>query len=317
MAVTDDGRKLYISCGNGIVPVNTVNGRAGLRIPVPAGPIVFTPNGKRAYVASGQTVTPVNTRTGRVGKPIVVAGSSDGPTDLAVTPDGKTVFALNNNSVVPIRTATNRPGPAIPLAVPASTMVMAPDGRTLYVLGDASVVPVNVRTLSAGLPIAACPSGACGFEMAITPDGKTLYVPDFHAGTVVPLSTVTHRAGEPIKVGAIPWAVVVTPDGRTVLVACGKSLYRISTATRRARWIPLTFRPAWIVITPDGKTAWVSGDVTRPSSGFYWHRRGYVVSVTISSGRTGRPVVVGPSASCLLMQPWESGQATGPGSCPP
>jgi hyaluronoglucosaminidase len=186
----------------------------------------------------------------------VVARCLDGPIDLAVTPDGKTVFALNSNSVVPISTATNRHGRPISLAVPASTMVMAPDGRTLYVLGDASVIAVNVRTCSAGPPIPACPSGACGDEMALAPDGRTLYVPDFNAGTVVPLSTVTHRAGKPIRVGAFPDAVVVTPDGRTVLVACDKSVYRISTATRHAHQIRLTFDPAWIAITPDGKTAW-------------------------------------------------------------
>ena len=79
--------------------------------------------------------------------------------------------------------------------------------------------------------------------IVITPDGKTAYVvnqsrpqpPPWHSyeaekrglprpapalpGTVTPIATATNMPGEPIDVGDEPFAIAVTPDGKTVYVA--------------------------------------------------------------------------------------------------
>src|SRR5262249_59956901 len=38
-------------------------------------------------------------------------------------------------------------------------------------------------------------------------------------GTVTPIGLTTRRAGKPIKVGANPQAIAITPDGKTAFVA--------------------------------------------------------------------------------------------------
>jgi DNA-binding beta-propeller fold protein YncE len=41
---------------------------------------------------------------------------------------------------------------------------------------------------------------------------------DHSLNTVTPVSAVTNKAGQPIKVGREPMAVAVTPDGKTAYV---------------------------------------------------------------------------------------------------
>jgi DNA-binding beta-propeller fold protein YncE len=67
--------------------------------------------------------------------------------------------------------------------------------------------------------------------MAITPDGKTLYVGSDGPlrGAVIPISTATNRAGQPIPVAAEDMAI--TPDGRTLYAAARQGVVPISTAT--------------------------------------------------------------------------------------
>ena len=58
-------------------------------------------------------------------------------------------------------------------------------------------------------------------------------------GVVTPISTATNRPGRPIRVACDPYAVVVTPDGKTVWVGSRNWVTPISTATdkpgRRSR----------------------------------------------------------------------------------
>ena len=79
--------------------------------------------------------------------------------------------------------------------------------------------------------------------MAITPNSKTVYVTTVHPWTVVPISTATNTAGNPIKIPAdptfdfaTPELIAVTPDGRTVYVVSNHthSVIPISTATNTA-----------------------------------------------------------------------------------
>jgi DNA-binding beta-propeller fold protein YncE len=70
----------------------------------------------------------------------------------------------------------------------------------------------------------------------ITPDGKAAYVAaDGHPGTVTPIATATNTPGPPIQVGDGPDGVAMTPDGKTVYVACTESNAVIPIATVRAR----------------------------------------------------------------------------------
>ena len=77
---------------------------------------------------------------------------------------------------------------------------------------------VSVATLS-HRPAAVAPAGAVMYVVA--PSG------------VIPVATATNTLGRPIKIGAIPAAIAITPDGRTAYIADGnhRAVIPVSTAT--------------------------------------------------------------------------------------
>jgi DNA-binding beta-propeller fold protein YncE len=64
---------------------------------------------------------------------------------------------------------------------------------------------------------------------------------------VTPISTATNLPGRPIRVACDPYAIVVTPDGKTVWVGSSNWVTPISTATDRAG-TPITFRGNLVAI---------------------------------------------------------------------
>jgi DNA-binding beta-propeller fold protein YncE len=84
MAITPDGRTVYVSSSLGIVPINTATNKAGKALKGLTGPIAITPDGKTAYVSGSRGIVPVNTASNTAGKPIKVAGRP-----IAITPNGK------------------------------------------------------------------------------------------------------------------------------------------------------------------------------------------------------------------------------------
>jgi YVTN family beta-propeller protein len=70
---------------------------------------------------------------------------------------------------------------------------------------------------------------------------------------VTPISTTTNRAGKPIKILGGPWAIAITPDGKTAYVTSYSSgtVTPISTATNTAgRAIKVGKGPYSLAITP-------------------------------------------------------------------
>ena len=139
-------------------------------------------------------------------------------------------------------------------------------------VGLAPLWPSGASAASVKLPAAA--SRAAG-------SAPTAYVPNGGApgkGAVVPISTATNTAGTPIKVGEIPYGVMITPDGKTAYVLANTggfpfqgTVTPISTATGTAgKPIKVGRDPGLIAITPDGKTVYVtnfiSGTVTPVST---------------------------------------------------
>ena len=91
--------------------------------------IAITPDGKTVYVTGPGTVTPINTATGTPGTPIHIGRCSPLCDDghIAITPDGKTAYVLTGSSVTPINTATNTPGKPIHVAgAPAQLIAITP-----------------------------------------------------------------------------------------------------------------------------------------------------------------------------------------------
>jgi DNA-binding beta-propeller fold protein YncE len=232
MAITPDGKTLYdVSWGKGgeppsyVIPISTATNTPGKPIKIQstdATEILMNPDGKTVY-AIGQTATdttevvPISTATNTPGQPGTAYGAEGG---LAITPDGQAIYfadrALKDlNRVIPFSTAAKTAGKLIKIDGMASAIAVAPDGSTAYVASQLSQKPTAICT------------------------GET--------GVVTPISTATNRPGRPVRVACDPYAVVVTPDGKTVWVGSSKWVTPISTATNQAG-TPITFRGSFVAM---------------------------------------------------------------------
>ena len=228
MAITPDGRTVYVTCAHSVIQIDAATGRAGSAIRVGTGvegiidQMVITPDGNTGYVAVGNTVVPINILTKKAGKPIVVAGQQEGPLKLAVTPNGRKVYAVNATTVVPITTASNKVGSPIYTGPTSAGMVITPDGKTAYVLGALNtVIPISTMTNTTGNPIIVGTRSADSWALAAAPNGKTIYVVNFGTRTIVPITTATNMVGRPIKMRSNPISITITPNGQTAYVAAG------------------------------------------------------------------------------------------------
>jgi DNA-binding beta-propeller fold protein YncE len=81
--------------------------------------------------------------------------------------------------------------------------------RTLRLLGP----PAVTGALLAGLAIPASTTWAAGPAGTSPVTACVTYWNNGMTGTLVPINTVTNRAGAPIKVGEDPLTVAITPGG--------------------------------------------------------------------------------------------------------
>ena len=146
----------------------------------------------------------------------------------------------------------------------------------------------------------ATPSPAAGTAMAAVPAGKaprqqTAFVVNSASGTVTPVNLVTRRADKPIRVGADPQAIAITPDGRMAYVVNSGpgTVTPIATGTRRAgKPIPVGRDPQAIAITPDGRTAYVTNAGSDS-----------VTPIDLATGAARTPIPVGSEPRGIAMTP--------------
>jgi YVTN family beta-propeller protein len=114
-------------------------------------------------------------------------------------------------------------------------------------------------------------------------------------GTVTPISLATRRAGKPIKVGANPEGIAVTPNGRTAYVANygSNTVTPIDTATRQAgQPISVGGRPFAIAVTPNGRTAYVAN-----------YGSGTVTPIDTATNHAGQPIKAGLHPRAIAITP--------------
>jgi DNA-binding beta-propeller fold protein YncE len=276
MVVTPNGKTVYVlpDGGGEIIPISTATNT--LEKPIRAGQgvggpyqMVITPNGKTLYTVSTKLpfsgpsyVIPIATATNKPGKPIKI---EDGATiAVLMSPDGRTVYAFAQSStgveVIPISTATDTAGKPVSVAGNAP-MAIAPNGQLVY------LVKYGIQTVTSGvIPFETATSTSekqikidgFPYAIAVTPDSGTAYVASEprqkpsvtctgQTGVVTPISTATNRAGRPIRVACDPYAILVTPDGKTIWVGSRNWVTPISTATGKPG-MPLTFRGDLVAI---------------------------------------------------------------------
>jgi DNA-binding beta-propeller fold protein YncE len=275
--ITPNGKTAYVMglTGGEIYPVATATNTIGK--PIRAGQgvggyyqMAITPDGKTLYDISWgkgseppSYVIPISTATNTPGKPIKI--QSTDATEILMNPDGKTVYAIGQSAtdtteVVPISTATNTPGQPGTAYGAAGGLAITPDGQAIYFADKAlkdldRVIPFSTSANTAGKLIKV---DGMASAIAVTPDGNTAYVASQlsqkpavtctgQTGVVTPISTATNRPGHPVRVACDPYAIVVTPDGKTVWVGSSNWVTPISTATNKAG-TPIRFRGSLVAM---------------------------------------------------------------------
>jgi DNA-binding beta-propeller fold protein YncE len=279
--ITPNGKTAYVLPlgGNEIIPIATATNTLEKPIKVGTGlggpyQMAITPDSKTLYVTwyntrgTGPTyVVPILTATNTREESIKIQNADT--VGLIMNPDGRTVYALAQSTtgteIVPIATATNTLGKPVSVGTAAGALDITPDGQILYLvdyrvahrvnLGPVGVTPFATVTGTLGKLIK-----IDGFvdAMAVTPDGNTAYVASQpsqkpavnctgRTGEVTPISTATNLPGQPIRVACDPYALAVTPDGKTVWVGSRNWLTPISTATNTSGK-PIRFRGPFVTM---------------------------------------------------------------------
>ncbi len=199
------------------------------------------------------------------------------------------------------------PGKPIPVTGSPSALLPSANNQFVYIASTAGVTPIGTDYIKAG-PLIKVPHGVAG--MAITPDGKTLYVTttavSMTVNTIVPVNTVTRKAGKPLTFGPGPGAhpspLVITPDGKTVYVASALgTVTPVRTATNTPGH-PIPFGPkdpdgtAHLAISPNGKTLYAFvGDPGQTVT--------TVTPISTATGKAGKPVPVGQGPLAIVFSP--------------
>jgi DNA-binding beta-propeller fold protein YncE len=279
-------------------PIQLGSGFAGM---------VVMPGSKTAYVTyvsygsngipTANVVRPVSLATGAAGAPIL---RGPGPRPLAITPDGRTVYAVSplSGTVTPISTATNRPGKPLPVHA-ANQVVLTPNGRIAFAIGESelghqpaheTVTPISTATNTAGRTIIV---GPWLNELTFAPDGKTVYIGS--STSVTPVSIRTGRRGKPIRLKRAG-DMAIASDSKTgyVVNVVYSRVTPISLATNTVGPpISVTGFPLHIVMSPDGRTAYASGNYSR-------HEQ-VVTPISTARNIAGKPIMIrAPGVSIMV-----------------
>src|SRR5450756_319549 len=146
------------------------------------------------------------------------------------------------------------------------------------------------------LVLTACLLGLLALPAAViagpvTPAGAVSSAPTVYvsndAGYVTPIDSSTNTPGTAVPVPLRPYAVAITPDGKTLYVAQDNTntVTPIDTATNTAG-TPITVgnNPTGIAVTPDGKTAYVANSSDGTVSAINVATHSVVATITVGGG---------------------------------
>jgi DNA-binding beta-propeller fold protein YncE len=164
------------------------------------------------------------------------------------------------------------------------------------IAGSLAAIAVIVAAISV-----ASVSHRPAFVATLRPTGAIMYVAASNGMT--PVATATNTRGKPVKIGAIPAAIAITPDGKTAYVADLHPATVTSVATvtgTPGKPIEIGGFPWAIAITPDGRTAYIAD---LPA---YGRGRTAVVPVATATNTPGKPINIGgrfPRAAAIAITP--------------
>ena len=164
-------------------------------------------------------------------RPTPVGGAS-------LAPAGSVGYVVCSNAVTPVELATDTAEAPIPLPISGTpeqgdfAIATSPDGRWAYVVtteGGGGAGPTQPSGQASGPTTSTVPHAPPSTASSPPPSGVG------GQNVVIPIDLVAQRAGRPIDIpgqGATH-AIVVLPDGHTVLAASGSTLVPVDAATRQ------------------------------------------------------------------------------------
>lgn len=205
-------------------------------LPAQAGPTIFAAK----CCHDGSTVSILNTGNNTVASGF---GAGYSVTQLIFSKDGSTAYLLDAgaNAIQVMSVATNQITQTISLPSTPVAMALTPNGRFLYVSVNAAVAVVN---LTLGQVVHVVKVGSYPQGLAVTPDGSRVYVanyvapqppdspniPTFLYGTVSVIDTSSNLVVRTLIGPYYATSIAITPNGRTVYVGGGGSVYFFPTA---------------------------------------------------------------------------------------
>ncbi|MES2464985.1 MAG: bifunctional YncE family protein/alkaline phosphatase family protein [Armatimonadota bacterium] len=177
--------------------------------------LAVSPDGRRLYAALGirNAVAVLDLPSGRVSRVVPVGVA---PYSLALSPDGKTLCVADRGG-----RAAKETEPSAPSAGTSVRVDPATDAAKSGSLSFIDTASFGVTTVEGGRQ----PAG-----MVFTPDGKTLYAASSDDDTVLAVDVTAHRITRVLPLrpredggffGQIPTSVALTPNSKTLYVACG------------------------------------------------------------------------------------------------
>jgi YVTN family beta-propeller protein len=142
MAMTPDGRKIFVSSQRGIVPILTASDRVLPAISDPnSDAIVLSPDGRTAFTVFAAGLIPITVATDKAG-PFMGPGRGEAingnPGTMAISHDGKTLYVTSipgaPAGVVPFDLATKTAERQIKFGVAPRLIVMTPSGQVAYII---------------------------------------------------------------------------------------------------------------------------------------------------------------------------------------
>jgi len=217
-----DGKTLYVSNEDAGMAsaLDLASGKVTGKVAVGGEPegVTLRPDGKTIYVTSEQENQIVAVDPKRLA---VVAKIPTGPRPRAIvfSRDGKTGFVTceNGSAVTVFDAVKNTPAGTIKIEAVAKTALgprpmgaaLSPDGKQLFVSNGRgeSVAVIDVAHRKVARLIDGV--GARPWGIAVSPDGKQIYTANGPSNDISVVDAATGKIEKRIKVGGLPWGVVV------------------------------------------------------------------------------------------------------------
>src|ERR1700732_3811145 len=185
----------------------------------------LSPDGKTIFISNEETaeVAVLDVATGKLTQKVLVGREPEGVT---VRPDGKVVYVTceGDSEVVAIDTVTLKVVSHMHTEPRPRSVVFTKDGSTAFATaerGAAVTVLDGIRHKTVGT--ITIPSVAGNLQPArpmgsvLAPDGSQIFVSKGRGGSVAVINFASHKVMRMIdNVGARPWGIGVSPDGRKI-----------------------------------------------------------------------------------------------------